>query len=119
MKRDSRINQLIQEKEELQAQVRKAERNLKLKESKTQGAYRLIRLLEEHVRNPRDLVIKARIYDEAVAKTGEVTALKLIHIYMDYSAKMESILAEMKVLFDTWNCFFRGSPVLLEKVPDL
>ena len=45
-----------------------------------QGAHRLIGLLEEHVRNPGDLVIKARIYDEAVAKVGGVTALKLIHI---------------------------------------
>ena len=79
----------------------------------------MIGLLEEHVRNPGDLVIKARIYDEAVAKTGGVTALKLIHICVDYSAKMETILAEMRVLFDIWNHFFRSSPVPLEKVPDL
>ena len=64
-------------------------------------------------------MIKARIYDEAVAKTGGVTALKLIHICVDYSAKMETILAEMRVLFDTRNRFFRGSPVPLEKFPDL
>ena len=61
----------------------------------------------------------ARIYDEAVAKTGNVTALKLIHICVDYSAKMETILAEMRALFDPRNRFFRGSPVPLEKVPDL
>ena len=79
----------------------------------------MIGLLEEHVRNPRDLVIKARIYDKAVAKTGGITALKLIHICVDYSAKMETNLVEMRVLFDTQNRFFQGSPVLLEKVPDL
>ena len=117
--RDSRINQLIREKEELQAQVRKAERNLKLEESKTQGAHRLIGLFEGLVWNLGDLVTKARIYDEAVAKTGGVTALKLIHIYVDYSAKMETTLAKMRALFDAQNHFFRGSPVLLEKVPDL
>ena len=119
MERDSLINQLIWEKEELQVQLRKAEQNLKLEESKTQRAHRLIGLLEEHVRNPGDLVIKARIYDEAVAKTGGVTTLKLIHICVDYSAKMETILAEMRILFDNRNRFFRGSPVPLEKVPDL
>ena len=32
---------------------------------------------------------------------------------------METILAEMRVLFDNRNRFFRGSPVPLEKVPDL
>ena len=118
-KRDSWINQLIREKEELQTQLRKTERELKLKQSKTQGAHRLIGLLEEHVRNPGDLVIKAWIYDEAVAKIGGVTALKLIQICVDYSTKMETILAEMRVLFDNRNHFFRGSSVLLEKVPDL
>ena len=119
MERDSRINQLIREKEDLQVQLWKAERDLKLEESKTLGAHRLIGLLEEHVRNPGDLVIKARIYDEAVAKIGGVTALKLIHICEDYSIKMETILAEMRVIFDNWNRFFWGSPVPLEKVPDL
>ena len=64
-------------------------------------------------------MIKARIYDEAVAKIGGVTALKLIHICVDYSTRMETILAEMRVLFDNRNRFFRGSPIPLEKLPDL
>ena len=117
--RDSRINELTREKEELKDQLRKTDRELKLEQSKTQGAHRLIGLLEEHVRNPRDLVIKARIYDEAVAKIGGVTTLKLIHICVDYSTRMETILAEMGVLFDSRNRFFRGSPIPLEKFPDL
>ena len=64
-------------------------------------------------------MIKARIYDKAVAKTGGVTALKLIHICVDYSVKMETILAEMRVLFNNRNRFFRGSLVPLKKVLDL
>ena len=96
---DSRINQLIGEKEELQVQLRKMKRELKLEQSKTQKAHWLIGLLEEHVRNLGDLVIKARIYDKAVAKIGGITALKLIHICVDYSTTMETILAEMEVLF--------------------
>ena len=117
--RDSRINQLIRKKEELQAQLWKTELELKLEQLKTQGAHRLIGLLKEYVRNPGDLVIKARIYDEAVAKIGGVTALNLIHICVDYSTRMETILAEMRVLFDNRNRFFRGSPIPLEKVPNL
>ena len=117
--RDSRINELTREKEELKDRLQKMERELKLEQSKTQGAHRLIGLLEEHIRNPGDLVIKARIYNEAVAKIGGITALKLIHICVDYSTKMETILAEMRVLFDSSNCFFWGSPIPLEKFPDL
>ena len=64
-------------------------------------------------------MIKAQIYDEAVAKIGGVTALKLIHICVDYSTRMETILAEMRVLFNNRNRFFRGSPIPLEKVPNL
>ena len=65
------------------------------------------------------MVTKARLYDEAVAKIGGITVLKLIHIYVDYSARMETILAEMRTLFTARNCFFRGSPIPLDKVPDL
>ena len=104
--RDIQISQLTWEKEELQTRLLKTERSLKLEESKTQGAHRLIGLLEEHVRNPGDLVTKARIYDEAVAKIGSVTALKLIHICVDYSAKMDTILAEMRSLFNIQIHFF-------------
>ena len=64
-------------------------------------------------------MIKARIYNEMIAKIGGVTAFKLIHICVDYSTRMETTLAEMRILFDNWNCFFRGSPVPLEKFPDL
>ena len=117
--RDSRINQLTREKEELQDRLRKMERELKVEQAKIQGAHRLIGLLEEHVWNLGDLVIKARIYDETIAKIGGVTALKLIHICVDYSTRMETILAEMRILFDSQNRFFRGSPIPLEKFPDL
>ena len=64
-------------------------------------------------------MIKARIYDEAVAKIEGVIALKVIHICVDYSTRMETILAEMRILFESRNRFFRGSPILLEKFPDL
>ena len=64
-------------------------------------------------------MIKARIYDETIAKIGGVTALKLIHICVDYSTRMETILAEMRILFDSRNRFFWGNLISLEKFPDL
>ena len=97
----------------------KAEKDLKLEEAKTERVHRLIDLLEEHVRNLGDVVIKARLYNKAIAKTRGVITLKLIHICVDYSARMETILAEMRALFAARNRFFRGRPVPLEKVLDL
>ena len=38
---------------------------------------------------------------------------------VDYSTRMETIMAEMRVLFDSRNRFFRGSPIPLEKFSDL
>ena len=93
--------------------------DLKLEEAKTQGAKRLIGLLEEHVRNPGKVVTKDRLYDEAVAKTSSIIALKLIHICVDYAARMETILAEMQTLFTARNRFFCNSPIVLKKVHDL
>ena len=62
---------------------------------------------------------KAQLYDEAVAKIGTITSLKLIHICVDYAAWMETILAEMRTLFTVRNRFFHCNPIPLEKVLDL
>ena len=117
--RDALIAQLIWKKAKLQIQLTKAEADLKVEEARTKVTHKLIGLLEEDVCNIGEVVIKARFYNEAMAKTGGVTALKLIHICVDYSTKMETILAKMRALFSVRNCFFRGSPIPLKKVLDL
>ena len=71
VERDTWISQLTREKEELQARLLKTEWSLKLEESKTQGAHRLIGLLEEHVRNLGDLVTKAQIFRRGRGKDRE------------------------------------------------
>ena len=117
--RDAQIAQLIREKAELQTQLTKKEADLKVEKARFKGAHRLIGLLEEHVSNTGEVVTKAQLYDETVAKTNSVTALKLIHICVDYSTRMETIFAEMRTFFSAQNHFFRGSPIPLERVPDL
>ena len=116
---DVRIVELIREKVELQNRLTKAEVDMKLEEAKTKGAHRLVNLLEKHVRNNGEVLTKARLYDEAMAKIDSITALKLIHISMDYSTRMETILAKMRAFFTAQNHFFHGSPIPLEKVVDL
>ena len=99
MEHDGRIAQFTWEKTELQNKLTKAEADLKIEEAKIKGAHMLMGLLEEHVRNIGEVVTKAQLYDEAVAKTGGITSLKLIHMCVDYSARMETILAEMQTFF--------------------
>ena len=103
MDRNDKIAQLIQEKGELETQLAERERKLKRKEAKTKGTQMLLGLLEDHVRNTEEVVTDARLYDEAMAQTGTITSLKLICICVDYSAKMETILAEMWSLFTVRN----------------
>ena len=62
---------------------------------------------------------KAWLYDEAMAKIGTITSFKLIHICVDYSAKIETILAEMRSLFTAQNRFVHNSSIPLDKVSDL
>ena len=109
--RDVRIAKLIQEKGELEIWL--------VEQKWTKGKQRLLGLLEDHVHNMGDVVTKALLYDEAVAKTGTITSLKLIHICVDYSAKMETILAKMRSLFSARRRLVHNSPILLDKVPDL
>ena len=119
MERDVWIAQLTQEKAELQSRLTKAKADLKMEEARIKGAHKLMGLLEEHVYNTGEVVTKAQLYNEAVAKTGGITALKLIHIFVAYFARMETILAEIWTLFTARNRFFRNSPTPLDMVRDL
>ena len=66
---DVRIVKLIQEKGELKARLAEREVDLKREEAKTKGVQRLLGLLDYHIRNTREVVTKAQLYDEVVAKT--------------------------------------------------
>ena len=117
--RDVQIAKLIQKKGELETRLAEKEVDLKREEAKNKRTQRLFGLLEDHVRNMGDVVTKARLYNEVMAKTGTITSFKLIHICVDYSAKMETILAEMWSLFSARNRFVCSTPIPLDKVLDL
>ena len=94
-------------------------KDLKREEDKSKGTQRLFSLLKDQVCHPEDVVTKAQLYDEAVAETRTITVLKLIHICVDYSAKLETILVEMRPLFLMLSQPTRQSPILLDKILDL
>ena len=56
-----------------------------------------------------DLVIKARVFDETVAKALPMTGANVINIVVDYSSKMETLLVEM------WKLMVRLHPAAIQQ----
>ena len=57
------------------------------------------RKFQEYVGNPGDVVNKAKLYDKGVQQLGAAFEPKIVQFLVDYIAKMDRILAEMRVLF--------------------
>ena len=73
--------------------------------------------LEEYVDHPSDVVNKARLFDENLAK-HPITAAKVIPVLVDFVEKMEELLNNMRGLFDGLQ---PGAPpvVTLENLPNI
>ena len=65
---------------------------------KTGEALHLLIQFHNFVGQPGDLVTKAQVYDEIMAKAFLMTRAKVINIVVDYSSKMETLLAKMQKL---------------------
>ena len=72
--------------------------------------------LEEYVDNSGDVVNKARLFDENLAR-NPVSAGKVIPILVDFAKKMEEVLNEMRVLFEGLQP--EVIPVAAENLPDI
>ena len=82
----------------LNAQVARKEVEWSQANQKTGEALNLLTQFQSYVGQPADVVTKARIFDETVAKGLPVTGSKIISIVVDYSAKMEVLLLRMRQL---------------------
>ena len=65
---------------------------------KTGEAMHLLIQFHNFVGQPSDLVTKAQVFDETVAKFLPLTGAKVLHIVVDYAIKMETLLVEMRKL---------------------
>ena len=79
----------------LNARVARKEAEWSQANQKTGEALTLLTQFQTYVGQPGDVVTKARIFDETVAKGVPVTGSKVISIVVDYSAKMEALLTGM------------------------
>ena len=99
-------NELHEQKVENQTAINKVNASLFLNQK-----------LEEYVSHPGDVLNKAQLFDNNLA-TNPVSAAKVIPILVDFAAKMEELLNNMRSLFDELGPK-ANQEVALEHVPDL
>ena len=95
---DNRIRELQKEKALLKAQLTWKESKLSVVDRKTDEALHLLSQFQTYIGQPGELITKARIFDETVAKVLSMTRAKVMNIVVDYSSKMETLLVEMPKL---------------------
>ena len=66
---------------------------------KLNAALQFNQKFEEYIGNPGDVVNKAKLFDENLAR-NPVSAGKVIPVLVDFAEKMEELLDEMRILFD-------------------
>ena len=98
MDRDNRIRGLQKDKAILNARTAQKEADWAQANQKTCEALNLLTQFQSYVGQPSDVVTKARIFNETVAKGLPVTGSKVINIIVNYSAKMETLLVGMRKL---------------------
>ena len=93
---DNQIRGLQKDKAILNARVAWKEAEWSQANQKTGEALNLLTQFQSYMGQPGDVMTKARIFDETVAKGLPVTGSKVISIVVDYSAKMEVLLLGMR-----------------------
>ena len=66
-----------------------------------------------------DIVNKAKLFDNSYGKAKSTSKAKIINVLVNYAAKMERILDEMRVLFTSLELISAPQPALLDKVPNI
>ena len=96
--RDNWIQGLQKDKAIINAWIARKEAEWSQANQKMGEALNLLTQFQSYVGQPGDVVTKARIFDETVTKGLSVTGSKVISIVVDYSAKIEALLLEMRQL---------------------
>ena len=96
--RDHRIQGHQKDKAILNARIAQKEADWAQANQKTSEALSLLTQFQSYIGQPDDIVTKARIFDETVAKGLLVTGSKVINIVVNYSSKMETLLVGMQKL---------------------
>ena len=118
--RDHWIRGLQKDKAILNARIARKLVDWAQANQKTGEALSLLTQFQSYVGQPGDIVTKARIFDETVAKGLPVTGSKVINIVINYSAKMETLLVGMqKLMIDLQPAALSTGSIDLTDFPEL
>ena len=98
-KLEAKNNFLLEKANKLRADLKETRENHHKAVDKLNAALQFNQKLEEYVVNPGDVVNKARLFDENLAR-NPISVRKVIPVLVDFAEKMEELLDEMRVLFD-------------------
>ena len=98
------------------AELKEVKEDHKKALDKLNVAFAFNQKLEAYIGHTGDVFNKARLFDVNLAK-NPVTAGKVIPVLVDFAEKMEELLDEMRVLFDSLQ--LEVPPIAAENLPDI
>ena len=108
---------LLEKTKKLQEELDKQKKQNQEAINRLNAALLFNQKLEEYISFPGNLLNKAKLFDNNMAK-NPVQAAKVISILVDFAEKMEKLLDDMRSLFD--GLALEGNPqVPLENAPDI
>ena len=114
---EAKNNFLLEKVNKLKAELKEQKKEHQEAIDKLNSALLWNQKLEEYVGHPDDVVNKARLFDENLAK-HPIMASKVIPVLVDFVEKMEELLNNMRGLFDGLQP--EAPPVItLENLPDI
>ena len=116
-KLEAKKNFLLVKANKLKGKLDKQKKNNQGTLNKLNATFLFNQKLEEYVSHPGDVLNKARLFDDNLA-TNSVSAAKVIPILVDFAAKIEELLDNMRSLFDSLGPE-GNQEVLLENVRDI
>ena len=96
--RNARISNLIATRMDLEAQLVPKEVKLAMARWKTGEATHFLQTINDYIGNLRNVINNAKLFNKGLMKLGPLSKSRVINILVDYFAKMEKILEEMKTL---------------------
>ena len=113
---EAKNNFLLEKANKLQIDLKEIRENHHKEVDKLNDILQFNQKLEEYVSNLGDVVNKARLLDENLAK-NPVSAGKVIPVLLNFAKKMEELLDKMRVLFDELTP--EVPPIAIENLPDI
>ena len=113
---EAKNNFLLEKANKLRADLKETREDHHKAVDKLNATLQFNQKLEEYIGNPGDVVSKARLFDENLARNS-VSAGKVIPVLVDFAEKMEELLDEMRILFD--GLTLEVPSVAAENLPDI